>query len=345
MDLNERKRRILKSIVDSYIYSGEPVGSKYLSNALDMSLSSATIRNEMNELERLGLLEQPHTSAGRVPSNLGYRVYVENLMNRYALTLEEIRAVNELLGTKITELNKIMEDVTHLLSAMTDYTAFVLTERSLPQVIKRFDSVYLDDANFLFVMITAANTAKTKQIMSEVKLTVEKLETIVRIFNEYLANIDVSDINEELILKLETLLGDYRGILSSVLAAIFETVREGSGYKVEGMSKLLNYPEFSDISKTKQLISLLEEKESLVNMLTRSLRQDDGLGFMIGDDSADALKPASCVYHTFHINDRIAGVVGLIGPRRMNYSSVIARLEYVAKSLMQYELDSADGEK
>ena len=138
MDLNERKKRILKSIVDTYISSGEPVGSKYLSNYMGLDISSATIRNEMSELEQLGLLEQPHTSAGRVPSSLGYKMYVEGLMNSYALSLEEINVLNEVMNTKLNHLTDVVGDLTRVLSDMTDYTAFAYTAKPKASTISRF---------------------------------------------------------------------------------------------------------------------------------------------------------------------------------------------------------------
>ena len=153
MDLNERKKRILKSIVDTYISSGEPVGSKFLSNSMGMNISSATIRNEMSELERLGLLEQPHTSAGRVPSSSGYRVYVENLMNDYYLSLEEISVLNEIMNSKIKRLNTVVEDITSVLSEMTDYTAFAYTTKRAASTVKRFEGVFLSPNSFLLVMV------------------------------------------------------------------------------------------------------------------------------------------------------------------------------------------------
>ncbi len=337
MDLNERKKRILKSIVDTYISSGEPVGSKYLSGAMGLDISSATIRNEMSELESLGLLEQPHTSAGRVPSTLGYRMYVENLMNQYSLSLEEINVLNEVMNSRLHHLSDVVSELTRVLSDMTDYTAFAYTAKPKASTIVRFEGVYLSPKNFLLVMITSQENVKTRQIKTDITLTPEVLTVLIKLLNENLTGINIEHISLETLYSLEDKFGVFRGLLSDILRIIVETVKSENESEVylDGMAKILKYPDFADITKTQSLISLLEDKEDLIRMITDSSVGHDGLNVLIGDSSFEGgLDRTSCVYHKFKIGDNITGVLGLIGPKRMDYSGVIARLEYVVNNLI-----------
>lgn len=337
MDLNERKKRILKSIVDTYISSGEPVGSKYLSDRVGIDLSSATIRNEMSELESLGLLEQPHTSAGRVPSSLGYRMYVESLMNQYSLSLEEINVLNDVLNSRLHHLSDVVSDLTKVLSDMTDYTAFAYTAKPKATTISRFEGVYLSPRSFLLIMITSQEDVKTRQIKTDITLTPEVLTVLVKLLNENLTSKNIEQLSLEDIYLLEDKFGVYRMLLSDILRTIVDTVKSENEKEVylDGMSNILKYPDFADISKTRSLISLLEDKEDLIRMITDESMAHDGLNVIIGDDNfGEGLNKTSCIYHKFNIGDNITGVLGLIGPKRMDYSGVIARLEYVVRNLI-----------
>lgn len=337
MDLNERKKRILKSIVDTYISSGEPVGSKYLSNYMGLDISSATIRNEMSELEELGLLEQPHTSAGRVPSSLGYKMYVEGLMNSYALSLEEINVLNEVMNTKLHHLSDIVGDLTRVLSDMTDYTAFAYTAKPKASTISRFEGVYLSPKMFLLVMITSQENVKTCQIKTEITLTTDALNTLIKLLNENLVGVNIEQMSLEDIYNLEDKFGVYRSVLSDVLRLVVNTVKgesEGRVY-LDGMANILKYPDFDDISKTRRLISIMEDKQDLIRLITSTSVDHDGLNVIIGDEGLDVgLGRTSCVYHKFKIGNDVTGVLGLIGPKRMDYSGVVARLEYIVNNLI-----------
>ena len=337
MDLNERKKKILKSIVDTYISSGEPVGSKYLSDYMGMNISSATIRNEMSELEKLGLLEQPHTSAGRVPSSHGYRVYVENLMNDYYLSLEEISVLNEIMNSKIKRLNTVVEDITRVLSEMTDYTAFAYTAKNTAGTIKRFEGVLLTKNSFLLVMVTSSENVKTQQVKSEHSLNQDILSVLLKVLNENLTGVTADSISMEIFYKMQDSLGVFSDLLIGIIKMVISVIREEEECKVylDGMSNLLKYPDFSDVEKTRTVLSLLEEKQALLSLISENSGDRDGLNVLIGDRSLKkGLDSTSFVYHKFNIGDNMTGVFGLIGPHRMDYSGVIARLEYVVKNLI-----------
>lgn len=337
MDLNDRKKKILKSIVDTYISSGEPVGSKYLSDSIGLNVSSATIRNEMSELERLGLLEQPHTSAGRIPSSRGYRVYVENLMNDYYLSLEEISVLNEIMNSKIKRLNTVIEDITRVLSETTDYTAFAYTTKSSAGTVKRFEGVLLNKNSFLLVMVTSSDNVKTQQVKSEYTINQDVLNLLLKVLNENLAGVTADSISMEVFYKMQDILGVYADVLTGIIKTVIAVIREEEESKVylDGMSNLLKYPDFSDIEKTRTVLSLLEEKQALLSLINENSGDRDGLNVLIGDGTLrQGLDSTSFVYHKFNIGDNMTGVFGLIGPHRMDYSGVIARLEYVVKNLI-----------
>ena len=333
MDINQRKKMILKSIIDTYISSGEPVGSKYITEHLGIPVSSATVRNDMSELEQMGYLEQPHTSAGRVPSSSGYRMYVDSLMNRYRLTMEEISVIDELLGSKLSELSTIIEDATRFFSDTTNYAAVSITSKPKRGTVKRFEGILIDSHNILIVMITSTNLTKSRQIRTEVEIDTATLSLIVQVLNESLAHVRLENINIALIMHIEAQLGAYRQVFSPIVRAVYEVISEIDRFDVrlDGVSNLLRYPEFADVMKARSILSALEEKRQLIGMLAQA---KDGINVYIGDDSLPgSMNDASIIFHTFDIDGGMVGAVGLIGPRRMDYSKVMAQLEYFTKNL------------
>lgn len=346
MNINERKKLILKSIVDTYIASGEPVGSKYITEHIGFPVSSATVRNDMNDLENMGLLEQPHTSAGRIPSSTGYRMYVDGLMNRYHLTMEEINVIDELLNTKISEMSSIIEEATRLFSDTTNYAAVSITSKPKKGEVKRFEGILIDRYNILIVMITSMNLTKSRQIKTNVEIDTATLAVIVRVLNENLANVRLEDINIPLMLQIENQLGEYRDVFSPIVRAVYDVISEIDQYQVhlDGISNLLRYQEFADVMKARSILSALEEKTQLIRMLGNARGND--INVFIGDDSLPgSMNNASIIFHTFDIEGGIVGAVGLIGPRRMDYSKVMAKLEYFTKHLIGTEQDTNNNEK
>ncbi len=334
MDINERKKMILKSIVDTYISSGEPVGSKYITEHLGIPVSSATVRNDMSELEEMGYLEQPHTSSGRIPSSSGYRMYVDSLMNRYKLTMEEITVIDELLNSKLSEMSSIIEEATRFFSDNTNYAALAITSKRKKGTVKRFEGILIDKNNILIVMITSTNLTKTRQIKTQVEIDTATLALIVRVLNESLANVKLEDINVALIINIENQLGAYRDIFSPIVRTVYEVISEIDRFDVrlDGVSNLLRYPEFADVIKARSILSALEERGQLISMLSQA---KDGINVYIGDDSLPgSMNDTSIIFHTFDIDGSVVGAVGLIGPRRMDYSKVISKLEYFTRNLI-----------
>lgn len=344
MELSDRKKQILKTVVDAYITTGEPVSSKFLTDKLNVNLSSATIRNEMSDLEQLGYLEHLHTSSGRVPTNTGYREYVVNLMERYKLTLDEILLMNSLLKEKLTQFNDVFSETTHLLSRLTNYTAVSVSKKPKKGSIKKFECVFVDPLSFLLVMITSDSQVKTRHIHTELELTVERVADIALVLNEGLANLEIGEVTFERIMAMEQTLGAYRAIVSPVLRIVYEVVSQISEYhlNVDGISNLLSHPEFADAVRARELVKLIEEKQELIEKMTVDPEKD--LNVYIGTEDG-RLDSASFIVRPFSLESGVTGAVGLIGPKRMNYSKAIAKLDYITSNLIAGELPSEGEER
>jgi heat-inducible transcriptional repressor len=346
LELTERKQLILKAVVDTYIEKCEPVGSKYLAEYYNINLSPATIRNTMNELEQLGLLEQPHTSAGRIPSSLGYRVYVDNLMQSYMLTSNEIKEITENLNIKISRLDKIIEQAGKLMSSMTSLMAVSMTPKSNSVSIIKIDCVYFDFNNFLLVILTSVSVVKTKHIYSRLDISEEILAYLKKVLNANLADVDINTVSLPLILSMEAMMGASSGIISPVLRVIYEAVREinESQIYIDGAANLLNMPEYHDLEKAKNLINLIENKNGITELFSRS--EKDSLNIYIGEENAiTSGGDSSFIFKTFSLGGEILGAIGVMGPKRMDYSKIIAKLEYFAGSMAEIiknEIDEAN---
>ncbi|MFA6730968.1 MAG: heat-inducible transcriptional repressor HrcA [Eubacteriales bacterium] len=361
MELTERKKRILKSVVDSYIKSGEPVGSKYLTTSYDFSVSSATIRNEMSELEEMGYLEQPHTSAGRVPTSLGYRIYINSLMEKYLLTIEELNLLNELTNFKIGELNRTFEQASKIISEMTNYASFSVL-RSPENIAQRFETVLIDQSSFLIVMICENDVVKSQRVKLGETLSEQALKTIQEALNAALTKKSADEINMPAFMAFERTLGEYGYLASECVKAVYEMLSGNNKEHVhiDGVAKLLSYPEFSCVSNAKCVLSLIEEQNNLLELLYGS--KSDKLNIYIGDDNindnnnnnSDNLnksagkfllptKDTSFVFHPISVNGQTVGAIGVIGPKRMNYKKVIASLNYLASGI-SVELNFKEGE-
>ena len=329
MELSERKKQILKAVVDTYIEKCEPVGSKYLVDYYNLDLSPATIRNTMNELEHLGLLEQPYTSAGRIPSSLGYRVYVDSLMQSYRLSSREIKEINENLNIKVSRLDKIVEQAGKLVSALTSLMSVSMTPKSPSVGIVKIDIVYFDLNNFLLVILTSVSVVKTKHIYSKTDIAPDVLDHLKRVLNGSLAGKDINTVSLPLILSMETMMGGYASIISPILKVIYEAITElgEAQIYIDGAANLFNMPEYHDVEKVKSLVSLIDNKEELLHIFSQSAQ--DKLSIYIGEEnSITSGGDSSFIFKTFSLGDKFLGAIGVLGPKRMDYPKIIAKLEY-----------------
>lgn len=333
-ELSDRKKIILKAIIDAHIDNGEPVGSKLLTYNKQIALSSATIRNEMSELEEMGYLEQPHTSAGRIPSEQGYRFYVNSLMQGYSLTANELREMNNLLTSKIDEIDKILENSSKLMSMLTNYASLSVKPKSKQITIVRFKTILIDGENFLLIMITNLNVVKTRYIRVTFLLKEESLHDFENVLNMYLTNITMDKVTLPMMIEMENHLRDCRELLNPVMKCIYEVIGEldDGDLKFDGVNKLLQYPEFMDIERVRELLDILENKDEILDIVSNSA--SDIINIYIGsENSVDIMQKSTLIFKTIKSGERIVGAIGVLGPCRMDYSKVVTTVEYLANSI------------
>ena len=353
MNLTERKKKILRAVVESYIRTAEPVGSKAILELADLKVSSATIRNELSDLTEMGYLEQPHTSAGRVPSPKGYRLYVNELMEEQRLSLEETRQINDALHLKMQELDKVIDQAGRMVSQLTNYPAFALAGERRRTTIRRYDLIMVDTNSFIVVVMTDSNVVKNKLIRLPTDLSQPQLQMLTTLLNASFVGKSLEELTPELMRVAEHAAGSAYRLISLVVSFAMEVVDalgQGPVY-TGGTSHILDHPEYRDVDKAQKLMSYLNEEQSLANVLDLPALSEDNTKILIGPENvADELKDTSVVLASYDIGDGMKGVIGVVGPTRMDYAKVAAKLSYVADGLSklfggQGGLPPAIGEK
>lgn len=334
MSIDDRKIRILQAIINDYIRTGDPVGSRTIAKNYSLGIGSATIRNEMADLEDMGYLEQPHASAGRIPSSKGYRLYVDRLMDNQRLTVEEDLKIKQyIIDSAMLEVDKIVKQTSSLLSELTKLTCVIETPSVKKSFIKSIQLIKVDEHNLVSVFLT--DTGLIKNHIMKLNGRVPEMETLIRInqvINNRLVNLSIEEINLEVINNLKKDLGEYEEIFNAILPILYETLNAADSSEVfmEGTTNIFNYPEYNDIDKAKQMLSLFDDKESLMDLFNP---QDD-ITISIGDENyKPQAKECSIISAEYSFRDRPIGKIGLIGPRRINYSKVIAIMSEVIKEL------------
>ncbi len=332
--LSERKKMILRAIIDAHIDRGEPVGSKYLTQNNNIAFSSATIRNEMAELEGMGYLEQPHTSAGRVPSELGYRFYVDSLMDKYRLTRDELDRIDMLKKTKEAELDRIIEQAGKLFSHITNYTSITVRPKPQQVIITNFNTVFIDSHSFVLVMVSNTGVVKTKLIRTAREINGLFTQRLSELLNRFAAGIKIDKMAYSSILEIQRGLVGYENIVDPIIKCIYDTINEidRGDVKIERVNRLLDFPEYSNLSELRGLINMLEQKEDILNIINNS--EKDIINILIGkENSVDIMSNSTLIFKTVTKNDRVIGAIGVIGPRRMDYSKVVTTLDLLTNSI------------
>ena len=331
MDLGERKLKILKAVVETYVATGEPVGSKALCEALDFPVSSATIRNEMAELAEMGLLEQPHTSAGRIPSQRGYRYYVDALLPKYTLSVEERSVIDSVLFDSAYDPEKLMNSVSRALAAMTRFTAVSTTPSGSAADIRAVQFVQTSRRTAMVVLMTSAGTMKTRVFHCDFDITSDILRVYFRTLNEKLVGRPVVEVTPAFIQGLAASLGEMAILMSAPLSAVLEVARESMGADLcmHGETNLLFCPEF-ELGGARQIMDFLSRPEELTNLIL----QPGGAKVLIGREiQRKELADTSMVFAPYYIGGQEAGSIAVIGPTRMHYSRVIAGIDYLAEAV------------
>ena len=334
MELTERKKKVLRSVVDLYIRTAEPVGSKAITELPDMNYSSATIRNEMADLTAMGYLEQPHTSAGRIPSAAGYRLYVDELMMDYRLTLDETHSINTAIEEKMQRVDRMVEKVAKLVSQATDLPAISLASRHGGATVKRFDLILAGAGSIILVLMLSNDEVVNKLIKLPLHLEDTDLKVLGAVLNATMTHLTPENYTAELLERVMLSAGAAATLVPVIVDFTTDTLRrqESTNMAVAGQMRLLGQPEYRDVDKAQKLLTSLDE-ETLSN-LPAVFRNENGTQVLVGPENvAQELKDTSVVMTKFDIGDGMHGMIGVVGPTRMDYAKVTARLSYFAESL------------
>lgn len=330
--ITERQLAILQSIIDEYILTGVPVGSRTLSKRSELNLSSATIRNEMADLEEFGYLEQPHTSAGRRPTEKAYRLYVDTLMKVSRLNQQEVMIIKHYFDTKLQEIENVIETTAKALSDMTNMTAVVMSPQMKKEEIKRIQIVKLSEQKALLVFVF--NTGIVKDVMVHIDdgVDAQYLEMLSNLLTEKAQNLGAQDAAKAIREILYSDLPEHRSFLNALLSAVGANVQSRGEVILGGAKNIFNHPEYKDIDKAKDFLALLETKDKLYDMLKQT--QDMEFTIKIGrENELDQLKDMSVVTATYKIGDENIGSFGIIGPTRMDYGKIVSIMGYIGTSI------------
>ena len=332
MELTERKRRILKVVTERYIDSAEPVSSKYIAEAMGGNVSSATIRNELADLVELGYLEQPHTSAGRIPSAKGYRLFVNELMEKSAVSNEEAEEINAALNGKMHELDNVIAQAGKMVSSFVNYPAYSVAAGKNRITVRRYDLLPVDSASFIAVVMTDDSRVKSQVIRSDLPVPGDQLSALANLLNTHFAGIPVEEMGTKLMALAPQLGAELFMPLSLTVEYATAVMDRGAHNQVftTGQSQLFMQPEFQDLSKANDIMSLLTDQKDNLPVLD----ENTPMKILIGPENVnEALRDASVVVASYDIGDNMRGLIGVVGPTRMDYAKVAARLSYFAESL------------
>lgn len=331
MELTERKKQILKIVVEHYVRTAEPVGSKTIAAQMERRVSPATIRNELAELTEMGYLEQPHTSAGRAPTPKGYRLYVDELMERQRLSLRETEEINAALRTRLKELDEIVLQAGRAVSSFLNYPAYMSATGKKRASVRRFDLIPVDDWTCIGVFMLTGNRVKSHLIRMQLKADAEQFPMLANLLNSHFTELTPAEMGEKLMDLTGQLPAPIFLLLSQLIAFAGDALEEQERKIITAGSRaLLKLPEFQDAEKAHALMSVLADGKENLPVPTDA----EPMKILIGPENvADALKDTSVVVASYDIGDDMRGLVGVVGPTRMDYASVIARLSGFADGL------------
>ena len=336
MELNERKQKILEAIIRNYMETGEPVGSRTVSKYTDLNLSSATIRNEMSDLEEMGYILQPHTSAGRIPSDKAYRLYVDTILQRKD---EEVSEMKELMVEKADKIDLLLQQVAKLLAQNTNYTSMVTKPKYQHKRIKFIQLNQMSERQLLVIVVLDNNHVSNKFINLMTDADENVIAQMNFLMNTALTGLDFTEINMAIMRQIKEKEGEYGELASRILDCISEVMTEEDDSEIytSGATNILKYPELSDKEKMTGLLSTFEEKQMLSAWANDEPPEDDkehGIQVYIGEESpVESMKDCSVVTATYRIKEGVYGKIGIVGPKRMDYEKVVGTLENCMQQL------------
>lgn len=335
VELDERKKKILFAIIKNYLETGEPVGSRTISKYTDLNLSSATIRNEMADLVELGYILQPHTSAGRIPSDKGYRFYVDLLMEEKEREVDEMK---EILIEKADKMEKMLKQVANSLSVNTNYAAMISAPQYHSNRLKFIQLSRMERNRIVAVIVVEGNMIKNQIIDTQEPLDDETLLKLNMLLNTNLNGLAIEEINLGIVAQMKAQAGEYSGIVSDVIDAVAESIKADEDLQIytSGAKNIFKYPELSDNEKASEIITAFEEKKQLNEIVydTLSHSQEHGIQVYIGEESPiKNMKDCSVVTATYELGEGLTGTIGIIGPKRMDYDKVLKTMKSLTSQL------------
>lgn len=331
--LSERQRMILNAIVDDYIRSAEPVGSRSISKRGDVAFSPATIRNEMSDLEELGFLEQPHTSAGRIPSHKGYRYYVDHLVNYETLSTHELNAMKVFFADKLHEMEQVFQHSAAILSHLTNYTSIILGPEVFSTTLKKMQIIPLDERSGVAIFVTNTGHVENKLVEIPEGMSISEIEKAVNLLNTKLVNVPLYQLKSKLYSKVGEELNKYVDHYEEMVSLLQSALDHENHDRVymSGATNMLMQPEFKDVDKVKLILDTLGETPAIMQMLASS---SEGIQVKIGsENSLEAINNCSLITASYSIDGQCLGTVGILGPTRMEYGRVIRLLDHLSKDM------------
>lgn len=334
-ELNERKTKILHAIIKNYLETGEPVGSRTISKYTDLNLSSATIRNEMADLEELGYIMQPHTSAGRIPSDKGYRWYVDMLMSQKE---QEVTQMKEQMIQKADKMEQLLKQVAKVLANNTNYATMISSPMYNRNKLKFIQLSQVDENQMIVVIVMEGNIVKNQIVTLDEPLSNEALLKMNMLLNTSLNGMSIEEINLGLIARLKDQAGDLSEVMSLVMDAVANVVQPEGDMEIytSGATNIFKYPELRDTQSAQEIISAFEEKQQLAALVSQTMASSENKGIQvyIGDEShVENMKDCSVVTATYELGEGMQGTVGIIGPKRMDYEHVMKTLKTLMAEL------------
>lgn len=335
--MDARKQKVLLAIVHDYIATAEPVGSRTVAKKYKLGVSPATIRNEMADLEEQGFIEQPHTSAGRIPSERGYRYYVDFLMRKQEISKEVEELIRQEYKDKVRDMGQVINKTGLLLSQLTHYTAMVLTPRIGVSSLKHVQIVYMDQAQAMVIAVMDNGAVHHRLIEVPESITALDMGTISKVLNAKLQGLTMQSIKMEMIREIYSELNRHKHVLDLVLELLHDSMVLGTEDKIYlgGVFNMLNQPEFHNVEKIKTMLSIMEQEKLLCDILD-GVVEDEGVMVRIGGeiDQWD-IKECSMISAAYTVHGRKIGSLGVLGPTRMEYAKVISVVDYLTKYLSQ----------
>lgn len=342
MELDERKMKILQAVIKNYLETGEPVGSRTISKYTDLNLSSATIRNEMADLEEMGYIVQPHTSAGRIPSDKGYRLYVDTMMQQMDTAMQEktreVEELKDLLLEKEEKMDQLLKSVAKTLAVNTNYASMISAPSYSGNRLKFIQLSRVDAGQLIAVIVLEGNILKNSMISVSEELDDETLLKLNVLLNTHLNGLPIEEINLGLVARLKQQAGIHSDIVGEVIDAVAESIKADEDLEIytSGANNIFKYPELADQQKASEIISTFEEKQMLTTLVQDTLSKENNTGIQvyIGDETpVSSMKDCSVVTATYELGEGMKGTIGIIGPKRMDYEKVVGTLQTLMKQL------------